>query len=411
MSSTNASQNPVGGSRGEGRRPKEKVSVVRELLSAALPAAFGIFGFCLCLHWEADYHRKMDAIGRGEVKPEMLRVLKITSGGEDDTVSLGKFGTAVAWRSLGSNKDLSVGDKVAAYRFDDSYFIPCLDNRSFAGKWYFLIFSVGMGVVITVVRALRLRRWRRAAASPASTASARPATSAPPPAFSRMSLSFDRNPADSELTALLGEPKPGLVSHVEEAGVLIARPWVLPMKWIVIWLVIFTLGLTCWACVVLFLGHENKMNPSDVQSFCFYLSLMWLVGVPGMLAVLWRIRRSLAEKAKKGDYFKVDMSRRTLELCSAGRTFKAGEIVAFTVLSRRCRIVDLGNEWKSTLQTGVLVRAANNRLEHYPILHEWADAGLTAKRAKWADRLVGIFCVPVRRIELNHPESLALNDC
>jgi hypothetical protein len=191
---------------------------------------------------------------------------------------------------------------------------------------------------------------------------------------------------------------------------LIGRPWVLPMKWIVIWLVIVTAGLTCWICVSLFMECSGTMNASDVRFFCIGISLIWLVLVPGMYSMLACIRRRLAEKAKEGDYFRVDMSRRTLELRSVGRTFKASEIIAFTVLCRWCRNADAAGEWKGARQMGVLIRTPNNRVEHFPIVHGWSDTPLS-RGPKWIDRLAGIFCVPLRRIELNQFDSRALSDC
>jgi hypothetical protein len=392
------------------RRPTKWAMIVRVFLMAVAPAGFGIFIFCSGLHWEAEYNRKMEVIRRGNVQPEMLRIAKI-EGGEDSTVWLERSGRKVASRSVGNLEGLRVGDKVEAYPFGDSYVIPRFDGCKYAGKWYCLIIGVGMAVVFVVLKVFSLRRCKRLAAAPPSTSSTPSLWLAPPAAFSRSSMSFDHNPADSELAALLGEAGHGLVSMSEEGGMLIARPWVLPMKWIVIWLVIFTLGLTCWMCVVLYLEPDNKMNPADVQFFGSCLFLMWLVGVPSMFSVLAYIRRALAKKAKEGDYFRVDMSRRSLELCSIGRTFRAGEIIAFTVLGRWCRKADMPGEWKATRQTGVLVRTPNNRVEHYPILHDWSEAPLTSNRSKWADRLAGIFCVPVRRIDLNKVESRELNDC
>jgi hypothetical protein len=409
VSSKEIPQNSVSGQRAAWLRPAKEGTIVGLLFTAVGPAAFGIIGFCLCLHWEAEYNRKVEMVRRGDVKPEMLRIMKIDNGSES-TVSLGKFGTAVAWRSVANVEGLRVGDKVDAYRFGDSYFIPRFDNGSFVGKWYFLMFGVGMGAFVGVLGAFRLRRYNRSAAARRSN-SCEPSSSVPPRAFSRPSMSFDHNPADTELVALLGEPAHGLVSLSEEGGVLVARPWVLPMKWIVIWLFFVAVGLTCFMCVDLCWEHEGRMNPSDVYFFGLCLLLMWLVVVPGILLVLAFIRRTLAKRAEQRDFFKVDTSRRTLELCPVGRTFKAGEIIAFTVVARWYRNVNMANEWKGALQTGVLVRASNNRVEHYPLIHGWSETTLSSKRSKCADRLAGIFCVPVRRIELNKFESCALNDC
>lgn len=412
MPSKDLTQNSTNDGQPSWLRSEKRSMVFRLILGVGLPTAFGVYFFCQGLQSEAEYQQKMESIRRDNVKPAMLRVTKIVKG-EDWIVSLGKNGATVATRSASHTDGLGVGDRVEAYPFEKAYLIPRFDGVTSSGKWQFLIFGMGIGVLfgtLTAFKLRRLNRWTEKAESPSSS-SERQATDASPKAFSRPSMSFDHRPSDAELTALLGKDDHGLVSWSEEGGMLIARPWVLPMKWILLGLAIITfLGLVCWVPVILNLGHGGKMNSTDLHTFCFYWFLVWLAAMVGMLLTAVSVRRTLIKNINKREFFKIDMLRRTLELCSAGRTFKAGEIVGFTVLSRRCRSGS-DNDWKGTRQTGVLVRTPNGLVEHFALLHEWAETGLTAEKSKWADRLAGIFCVPVRRISLNLKESRELKDC
>jgi hypothetical protein len=154
------------------------------------------------------------------------------------------------------------------------------------------------------------------------------------------------------------------------------------------------------SCMAYFMEH-GKLDSLLVA----FLLIGWLVCLPGLLVVLAVVSRLVAQK---GDYLKVDMARRTLELCQVGRTLKASEIIAFTLLTRWYRS---SGAWNKTYQAGVLVRTPDNRVELLPVVRELGENVPSSKKSQWADRLASIFQVPVRRIELSRSESRALNDC
>jgi hypothetical protein len=217
-------------------------------------------------------------------------------------------------------------------------------------------------------------------------------------AFSVASMSFDHVPRDSELTCLLGgvdDIGGGMIKAVEEAGVLTVRPMQLRMKYIVPWMIFVMAAITCMACFL------ERGKPRSLVAF---LLMGWLVALPCFLAISAALSRWIA---KKGDYFRVDTSRRTLELCRAGRTIQGSDIVAIILLSRWHR----WGPWRRIFQTGVLVREPGGRMELYPIVCETIENTPSYKKSLWADRLANIFPVPVRHIELSKAESQALNDC
>jgi hypothetical protein len=212
---------------------------------------------------------------------------------------------------------------------------------------------------------------------------------------------FDDVPDDSQLVCLLGDPDCGPIKAVEEAGLLTVRPWLFPMKVVVTWMVFIAAVITGMTCFMPLVEHEKP----DFSSLAFFSFFLWFVCLPGFLGLLALVNRSLA---KKGDYFKVDTDRRTLELCRVGRTLKADEIIAVTMLTRWYR--NAGG-FQKTHQTGVLVRTPNSGLELYPVIRELGENVQSSGSSNWADRLARIFQVPIRRIELSRSESRALNDC
>ena len=113
--------------------------------------------------------------------------------------------------------------------------------------------------------------------------------------------------------------------------------------------------------------------------------------------------------ARKGNYFKVDQTQRTLEICRLGRTVGSRDIKAVTLLVRWYR--NAGGAWSKTRQTGLLVSAAGNGFELYPLVRELEENLSFKGKSTWADRLANIFQVPIRRVELSRWESRALDDC
>ncbi len=208
---------------------------------------------------------------------------------------------------------------------------------------------------------------------------------------------FDRVPDDSQLVCLLGNGGGGPVEAVEEAGLLTLRPKLIPMKYVIPWMILVMVGITCMVCFMLWVTNDRFSS----GFFWLFLFSGWFVALPVTLAVFAAVNHSMA---KYGDYFKVDMARRTLEVRQLGRTFKASEIFAITLLTRW--------RWSDIIhQTGVLVRTQDNRVELCRVVCQTGENIHISQRSKWADQLASIFQVPVRRIELSKSESRELNDC
>lgn len=372
--------------------PLRAMSVLGPIFFALIWTAFGLFAFFQIHAWGVEYDRKMAMIERGEVKPETLHVTGVSEDKEHGGwhIAIGKNGKAVAWRSDNKIEDIRVGSAVTAYRFGDSYLIPRFDRGGHStGKWIFLAFGLLPWPVIGGVLLFKILRRRSVLESSPSI----PATKA----FSQVSISFERVPDDSQLVSLLGDPDCGPIKAVEEGGLLTVRPWLFPMKFVMPWMLFTLIAITVMA-VYLLRGQGVFL--------WLFLAFGWFLCLPSFLGLLAVINRSFA---KKGDYFKVDMARRTLELCRVGRTLRGTEIIAVTLVTRW--YCNAGGVWSQTHQTGVLVRTRDNHVELYPVVRELGENLPASKRSKWANRLASIFQVPVRQIELSRSESRALGDC
>ena len=398
MNPTNISHKPAYDGLAAWLRPTKASMIVGMIFAVGAPMAIGIVGFCLCQQSEVEYNCKTEMIARGEVKREMLRVLKITKGNGNWNVSLGKDGKALAWRSESNVDDLRVGGKTAAYKFDDAYLIPRFDRGNFGPKWYLLSFGLVFGFVGGGITLLRTLRWRSHYAPPSDrdSNSSTPATSSRlPKPFSGPMMSFDHDPSDTELTCVL-QCSNGVagIKVVETDGMVRIRPGLFPVTGIMLSMI---LGAVVFTGVLIVIYRTDP----DFFGIVFWvmLGLYWFFLIPFWWIVLLVINRAIAAN---DDFIRVDMGRRTLELCEEGRTFRAAEILAFTEISRYYRS-DAAFGWLRRLQTSVLVRAADSQIE----LHALVDG---ATRPPWADRLASIFAVPVRRIKLNKSESRALND-
>jgi hypothetical protein len=392
------------------------MAIVGPIIFALIWMGFGIFAFFLIHSWGVEYDHKLETIKRGEVKPITLYVTDLSENKKSRNwnVAIGVGGKAVAWRSPNDVAGLQLGSPVTAYRFGDNYLIPQFDRGGHHwGEWIFLAFGmlplpiIGVIILVSLLRG----RHRRSASDQSTQTSSRGglATSEQHPtprAFSRSSMTFDHAPGDCELTCLLGDPNCGPVRAVEEGGVLTVRPWLFPMKYIVPWMIFTAIVITCMLCFAPMIEHK-KTDFSSVLFFWLPLCLVWLLGLPAFLGFLAILNRTFASK---GDYFKVDMARRTLELCRLARTVKAGDIIAITLLTRWYR--NAGGASFKTYQTGVLVRSPenNNRVELYPVVRELGENIPASRASQWAERLANIFQVPIRRTELSRSESLALDD-
>ena len=392
MSPTDASQNPSTDPPPALLRPMKAMAVVGPIMFALMWMGFGLFAFFQIQAWGVAFDRKMAMIERGEVKPDTLSVTGLSEDKKHGgwNIAMGKEAKAVAWRTTNDVEEIRVGSTVAAYRFDDAYLIPRFDRGGHEwGKWVFLAIGFLPLPVIGLVLLVKVLRGRP-----------QPPEGGPiPKAFSLRSMSFDGVPADSQLVCLLGDRDSGPLKAVEEGESLVVRPWLFPMRFIAPWMVLTMAAIT----VMLFFLYGKF----DVFAWLF-LAIGWFVCLPGFLGLLTVMNRSFAQK---GDYFKVDMARRTLEVCRLGVTVKASDIIAITLLTRWYRIA---GEWAETFQTGVLVRARDQQIELYPLVRIARRAGHSipsSMKSEWAIRLAGIFQVPIRRIELSKSESLALNDC
>jgi hypothetical protein len=161
MTPMNISQNPPNGKQPAWVRSVKVVAIVQMCLFAVAWMGFGVFAFCMVHRWGIEYDRKMEMVRHGQVKSEPLRVMGISPDKDRGgwNVSLGKDGTAVAWRSDNKVDDLRVGGDTAAYRFGDEYLIPRFDRGGHHwGKWIFLAF--GMLPLPVAGGALLLRKLR-----------------------------------------------------------------------------------------------------------------------------------------------------------------------------------------------------------------------------------------------------------
>ena len=220
------------------------------------------------------------------------------------------------------------------------------------------------------------------------------------PSASASSKSFDHDPSDTELTCLLeGFSAVAGIKIVETDGMLRIRPARLPATGIMLSMI---LGAVFFTVVPILL---YKTDPAFFEiAFWVVVVFVWLFLIPFWWIVLLVINHTIAAK---DDFIRVDMGRRTLELCAERRTFRAVEILAFTEVFRYYYVdrphADSPRGWYPRLQVGVLVRAADSRTELRALVDK-------KSRPPLADRLASIVGVPVRRIKLNKSESRALND-
>jgi hypothetical protein len=159
-------------------------------------------------------------------------------------------------------------------------------------------------------------------------------------------------------------------------------------------------GVVFTGAIIFALTRTGPKPPGFDIGLWGMLAFCWLGLIPFWWIVLLVVNRSITAK---DDFVQVDPARRTLEVCTDGRTFQAADILAFTEVSRFYHDAGRSGKWLPKLQSGVLLRAADAQTE----LHALVD-GKT--RPPLPDRLASIFAVPVRRIQLTKSESRALSD-
>lgn len=214
------------------------------------------------------------------------------------------------------------------------------------------------------------------------------------------SLHFDDQPDDIELTCLLQAPhKWANLEMIEEFGVLRVRAKKMPALTIILATMLGTILMTIAS--IQFLGPKPG-EPAIFQTLFWLLpAFLWLIILPFVAIVLAVLNHRIAEE---DDVLRVNIARRTLEICWVNRTLKAAEILAFTDVSRYFRYDRRGGEWTPRTSTGVLVRGENGAIEFSALAK-----GAISRRL--AGRLAAIFDVPLRQVVLNKAESKALGDC
>jgi hypothetical protein len=220
-----------------------------------------------------------------------------------------------------------------------------------------------------------------------------------PKIFAVSSISFDHDPADSELTCLLQGPRQPIGFRIIETdGTIRATSALVPVKGIILSMLVGATVMTLGARLMVTSGNATLTLWEEIV-FGIWTAAIWFVILPVTLVAMIFSNRKLA---KIEDFFRVDLSERVLKIGHAGRTFRASEIRAFTDLSRWFH--NDSAAWSPRRQIGVLVRTPASGTELFLLLDGDSNRPL-------ADRLASIFQVPVRRIELNKAESKALNDC
>lgn len=201
-----------------------------------------------------------------------------------------------------------------------------------------------------------------------------------------------------QLVWLLGDSDhPGQIDYDDRPLSLAARPRLLPLRPMAVWMVFVAAaitGLTWFAPLFAPLPADDLFGPLR----WFFVAAVWLVVLPAMFAIFYGVNYYFEQK---GDYFAVDKLRVTLRVGSACREFAKADIVAFTELSRWYWHAGNGR-W--VRQIGVLVRQDGGAITHYPLLRE-------NHATEVADRLARIFQVPVIPVELSYVESRELGDC
>jgi hypothetical protein len=138
-----------------------RVAVIEFGVFAVVCACFGIHAFVTIQGWGVQYDKKLAAIQRGEVKPEMLRLLRIEDAGRHGTsaiLSEEDGGKPVAHRKVRDVSAIWVGQRFKGYRFGDRFLIPHFDTGGHHwGKWFFLSIGLLPGAIIAVIALLR---WR-----------------------------------------------------------------------------------------------------------------------------------------------------------------------------------------------------------------------------------------------------------
>jgi hypothetical protein len=218
-------------------------------------------------------------------------------------------------------------------------------------------------------------------------------TSSLPKQFSLNRQSFDHEPVDAQLVALLGPFEFVDPIKIEDtAASLTASAGSIPMKFAVPFMLLFVSGIT---------AARWYFPKFDLP--WFIIGIVWFAILPTFFAILVFINRTLT---KMGVFFRADKLHRTLTLPSINVTLAAKQIVAFTQVDRWYKgNTAFGLSW--IRMTAVLTRREDGGFDYFPLTRE------TSRRVfqeLLVDRLGQIFNVPVRKIVLTRLESKSLQD-
>ncbi len=216
-------------------------------------------------------------------------------------------------------------------------------------------------------------------------------------AFSVKSLRFDHLPTDADLAWLLGDSDCMESVKIEEtAERLIARPRLIPMKFVVPWLILtFTVIMAAPWWIPLFGGDFGGREKDFYVIFGGY----GLVVVPAMIVLFGHMHDRFAAK---GDYFRLDKRTGRLELPAHGRTIAQDELIAITYVSRLRP--HIGNKVGGPAR---LLARPDGQFEHLGIFGELESVAFNRSAA---ERLADALGLPLRRVTLSRAASKTLND-
>lgn len=218
-----------------------------------------------------------------------------------------------------------------------------------------------------------------------------------PEAFTVDYLTFDHEPSDDELVALLGDSDHTESVFNHQGDQITARYRKLPMKWITPWL-IFT-GIVATTLILYINGELDNIA-------IVMLLILWILIIPMMVGLMWYLNRVFAAKP---DHFVLDLARRHLFIPRTGLSIGFDKLIELISLTRW----DVRHGYKHVHQIGVLVlkpASGNNeslRWEYHPLLREHVMLFNGDRHFRKIEDWLGL---PVRKIQLNLKQSRQLGD-
>jgi hypothetical protein len=137
------------------REALNTLGVVEACLFGLLWFGLGITAFVHVYGGELEHRRRLEAIRRGDVRPETLSVVNLNEHWKDErghVIAVGRSPVEVVTkRRVPSLDGLRAGERVQAYRFGDQYYLPRFDHFPAWGKFVFLAFAllpVGVAAIL-----------------------------------------------------------------------------------------------------------------------------------------------------------------------------------------------------------------------------------------------------------------------